>query len=166
MFCMTTTAKCDRATVNVQRLIYIIRSDTGRFRSVRFRQNDIVFISLVHVRQRQAANVNRDRSKMFSHLSLKDLCCIALLLDEEEENKKRKRRFGTHKIFKKRKISGEYWTLFRQLMDDEEKFLQYFRMPICDFNVLLGKIENSIKKQNTTFKEAIGPREKLAVCLR
>ena len=80
-------------------------------------KNDVVFISSVHVRQRQAANVNRLRSKMFSHLSLKDLCCIALLLDEEEEDKKRKRRFGTHKMLKIRKISGEYWTLFRQLMD-------------------------------------------------
>ena len=46
---------------------------------------------------------------MSLHFSLKELCLIALLLDkEEEENKKRKRRFGVHKMLKKRKICGEY----------------------------------------------------------
>ncbi|XP_025420698.1 uncharacterized protein LOC112690816 [Sipha flava] len=34
------------------------------------------------------------------------------------------------------------------------------------FNVLLLKIESNISKQNTHFREAIPPKQKLAVCLR
>ena len=77
---------------------------------------------------------------------------MALLLDDEEENRNRKRRFAVHKMLRKRTILGEYWTLFRQLMDDEEKFFQYFRMSMHDFNVLLGKIEKSIKKTEYHFQ--------------
>lgn len=38
---------------------------------------------------------------MFSHLTIQNLCCIALSLDGE--NKIRRRRFGVHKILKARK---------------------------------------------------------------
>lgn len=104
---------------------------------------------------------------MFSHFALEELCMIALLLDEDEEQSRRRhRRFSVHKMLKTRKIHGEFWTIFNELMDDEQKFYQYFRMPQYDFHVLLGKIEKSLKKQDTKFKQAIGPKEKLAVCLR
>jgi len=46
------------------------------------------------------------------------------------------------------------------------KFYQYFRMSKHQFNYLLQKIEKDLKKKNTTFREAISPVEKLAICLR
>jgi len=71
-----------------------------------------------------------------------------------------------HKCFRNRKLEGEYWTLYKELADDEMTFYQYFRMSKHQFNYLLQKIEKDLKKKSTTFREAISPVEKLATCLR
>lgn len=51
-------------------------------------------------------------------------------------------------------------------MKYDDKFYQYFRMPQYKFYDLLKLIEPILQKQNTIFREAISPTEKLAVCLR
>jgi hypothetical protein len=56
-----------------------------------------------------------------------------------------------HKCFRSRKLEGEYWTLYKELADDEIKFYQYFRMSKLQFSYLLRKIEKDLKKKNTTF---------------
>ena len=96
--------------------------------------------------------------------SFRELAMIAIILDEEEEteNGKKNRRYWTHDALRKRKAEGEYWTLFKHLSDDEEKFFQYFRMSSFQFNELLRKIENDIAKRNTNFRECISPKEMLA----
>lgn len=92
---------------------------------------------------------------------------MAILLDEDDEAvKKKQKRLWVHKMLQKRKTEGEYHTLYKELVDDERKFYQYFRMSKYQFYYLLDKISTDIKKENTTFREAISPREKLAVCLR
>jgi hypothetical protein len=91
------------------------------------------------------------------------------MLDEEEKNtslSNKKKRMWVHKCFRNRKSEGEYWTLYKELADEEMKFYQYFRMSKHQFNYLLQKIEKDFKKINTTFREAISPVEKLATCLR
>ncbi|KAL4104449.1 hypothetical protein QTP88_019750 [Uroleucon formosanum] len=98
-----------------------------------------------------------------------NLAIMALILDEEENSDRvasKKRSIWVHDILKKRKIDGEYVNLCKMLEDHEEKFFKYFRMTRFQFNVLFLKIENNITKQNTHFREAIPPKEKLAVCLR
>jgi len=70
------------------------------------------------------------------------------------------------KFFRNRKLEGEYWTLYKELADDEMKCYHYFRMPMHQFNYLLRKIEKYLQKKNTTFQEAMSPAEKLAACLR
>nr|XP_034192161.1 uncharacterized protein LOC117609660 [Osmia lignaria]XP_034192162.1 uncharacterized protein LOC117609660 [Osmia lignaria] len=65
-----------------------------------------------------------------------------------------------------RKSEGKYYTLYRHLMKDEEKFIKYFRMDFRTFEMVLTKIEKKILKKNTTFREAISPRQKLMVCLK
>ncbi|KAL4153066.1 hypothetical protein QTP88_000899 [Uroleucon formosanum] len=97
--------------------------------------------------------------------SLKDLAVLALLLDEEEKNNKQKR-IWVHDLWKKRKIEGEFATLYEELVDHEAKFFEYFRMSQYCFNLLLSKIEHDIKKQDTFWRPAITPKERLAVCLR
>jgi hypothetical protein len=77
----------------------------------------------------------------------------------------KKKRMWVHKCFTRRKSEGKYWTLYKELADDEKKFYQYFTMSKHHFNYLLQKIEKDLKK-NTTFREAISPAEKLATCLR
>lgn len=107
---------------------------------------------------------------MFRRFSTVDLAIIALLLDEEDENlrqnRKRCRHIWVHPMLKNRKIESEFFTLHKELMDDETKFYQYYRMSKDQFRYLLDKIIGDITKNNTTFREAISPIEKLAVCLR
>jgi len=99
----------------------------------------------------------------------RQLAAIALMLDEEERNVSlgdKKKRMWVRKCFRNRKSEGEYWTLYKELADDEMKFYHYFRMSKHQFNYLLQKTERDLKKKNTTFQEAISPVEKLATCLR
>jgi uncharacterized protein YllA (UPF0747 family) len=91
------------------------------------------------------------------------------VLDEEEKNASlsdKKKRMWVHKCFRNRKSEAEYWTLYKELGDDEMEFCQYFKMSKNQFNYLLQKIEKDLKKKNATFEEAISPVEKLATCLR
>jgi len=64
------------------------------------------------------------------------------------------------------KIVKEYWTLTKNKLKYDDKFYQYFRMPQCKFYDLLKLIAPMLQKQNTSFREAISPTEKLTVCLR
>ncbi|KAL4141524.1 hypothetical protein QTP88_004152 [Uroleucon formosanum] len=78
-------------------------------------------------------------------ISDEELIIIALMLDEEQENncktiKKRKRTVWVHDLWKKRQTEGEF-TIYNGLIDDEQKFYEYFRMSQYSFNVLHGKIE-------------------------
>ncbi|XP_060858344.1 uncharacterized protein LOC132935747 [Metopolophium dirhodum] len=99
---------------------------------------------------------------------IEDIAVLALLLDEEEKinNSTKQKRLWVHAVWKKIKTEGEFATLYKELVDHETKFFEYFRMPQYGFNVLLHKIEHDIKKQDTFWREAITPRERLAVCLR
>jgi hypothetical protein len=65
-----------------------------------------------------------------------------------------------------RKEEGEYFTLYKELVEDSVRFHQYFRISESVYLNLLSLIEEDLMKKNTTFHEAISPREKLAVCLR
>lgn len=98
------------------------------------------------------------------------MAIIAIALDEEEEEerkqgRKRKKQW-VHPMLQDRKSVGEYHTLYPRLIDDDSKFHSYFRMNIGTFEKILSIIENDLKKKNTPYREAITPREKLAVCLR
>jgi hypothetical protein len=62
------------------------------------------------------------------HLSTEELCVISNLLEEEENiqnsEKRKRKRFSAHKMLNKWKTEGEYWALYKELMDDEENFFQ------------------------------------------
>lgn len=70
----------------------------------------------------------------------------------------------THDIFKKRSRHGEYHTLFPDLLNDDVKFFQYFRMSHAKFITLLDILRTHLLRQNTTYREALGPEERLVVC--
>jgi hypothetical protein len=46
---------------------------------------------------------------------------------------------------------------------DDAKFFQYFRMTHEKFMELFDILEQDITEQNTTFRESIGPTERLVV---
>lgn len=109
---------------------------------------------------------------MATKFSLQQLALIAICLDEEErENEEerqhlKRKRIWIHPSLLKRKTEGEFYTLLPHLIEDEKKFHGYFRMNTGTFEMILSRIQKDIQKEDTTFREAITPREKLVVCLR
>jgi hypothetical protein len=69
---------------------------------------------------------------MFKQLLFKDLACIALLLDEEENKRSKHNHIWVHEMLRKRKIEGEFATLYRELIGDEMKFCKYFSVSIVN----------------------------------
>ena len=65
---------------------------------------------------------------------------------------------------RRRNDCGEFHTLFDDLTADQ--FKNYFRMSRDQFNELLDIIHNDITACDTNYRKAIGPKEKLAICLR
>jgi hypothetical protein len=64
---------------------------------------------------------------------------IALILDEEESEKikKQTRNLWVHPAWQKRSVEGKFITVYKELVDDESKFHQYFRMSMYSFEKLL-----------------------------
>lgn len=99
-----------------------------------------------------------------------DVLSVGLLLcdeeEEEEEIMQRKRSFWVHPINQKRRRLGEFYHLYPDLEKDPKKYFQYFRMTQCKFSELLDIIRPHLEYQNTKFRRAVSPEERLAVCLR
>jgi hypothetical protein len=63
--------------------------------------------------------------------------------------------FPSIKCLIKGKTEGEYWTVYKELMDDEEKGFPYFRLCQYQFNEQLEKIKAMITKEDEVLKEAL-----------
>jgi hypothetical protein len=77
-----------------------------------------------------------------------ELYLFQLLFDEEMKHKrgsKRKRSTWVHDICLKRKIFGEFHTLFKQLLQDEKKIFQYFRMSYDKYSELLEIVRHDVR---------------------
>ena len=114
-------------------------------------------------------------------LRLLDMTRLSRLLQIEQEQddddlllalmvgtlkKKRQHRWWVHPINRKRKRDGTYYHLVKEdLMKYGEKFREYFRLTREQFDQLHHLLEPLITKQSMT-QEAIGSRERLALCLR
>jgi hypothetical protein len=61
---------------------------------------------------------------------------------------------------------GEYHPLVPDLLEDGVKCFQYFRMTHENFTVFLHLLKPDISTENTSFREAVGPKERLSICLR
>jgi hypothetical protein len=91
----------------------------------------------------------------------------ASMLSEEEQKKERKTgSFWVHSMCKTRMVRGDFHSLYPDLLEDEAKFFEYFRMTYGEFMALLNKLGHSLSRENTSFREAVEPEERLALCLR
>ncbi|RXN13484.1 nuclease HARBI1 [Labeo rohita] len=75
-------------------------------------------------------------------------------------------RFWVHSILRKRKQRGEYHGLVRELRLDGVLFEQYFRMSPDTFDELLGRVGPLITRADSMMRKAIGPAQRLAICLQ
>ena len=87
---------------------------------------------------------------------------VALLLLQLNFNV---RRMWVHPINNLRFKKGEYFVLYRDLHSFEEKFFNWYRMPIKKFDYLLKMIQHRISKQNTNYREAICAEEQLVITI-
>ena len=88
---------------------------------------------------------------MSDFFSTLELAGMAIALDEEERERKRKK-FWVHPMLVK--SEGEFETLYPHLIDDEEIFFNYFRMPKGTFEYVLSKVGADIMKEDTYFRES------------
>jgi hypothetical protein len=63
-------------------------------------------------------------------------------------------------------IHGEFHSLYPDLLEDEAKFFVYFRMTYGRIMTFLDMLGPNLSKEDTCFREAVGPKERLALCLR
>ncbi|XP_039278270.1 protein ALP1-like [Nilaparvata lugens] len=90
-----------------------------------------------------------------------------LLLTDNVVTKLRPVRSEVHPINKLRSTYGEYSHLFPQLLADENRFFEYFRMSPNTFYFILSKIEHKLTKNWANYhKTPILPEERLHITLR
>ena len=85
---------------------------------------------------------------------------------EGEEQHRARRRFWVHPIVGRRPAQGDYEHLYMELRQDEQKFREYFRLSVDQFDWVLDKVKAQIEKQDTFWRKAISPGACLAICLR
>ena len=67
---------------------------------------------------------------------------------------------------REREFLGEYHRLIQELRLDDGRFYRYFRMSTTQFDGILSYVGPRIKRQDTNYRRAIIPAERLAICLR
>ena len=80
-------------------------------------------------------------------------------------SRKRKHRYWVHDIVKRRFEKGAYHNLTQELALDPERFQGYFRMSPYELEEILGHVGPTITRRHVA-REAIDPRQRLAICIR
>ncbi|KAF9411110.1 hypothetical protein HW555_009972 [Spodoptera exigua] len=83
-----------------------------------------------------------------------------------EQDRKRKRRYWVHPLNTKRISSGQFHCLYATLREYPSKFIQFYRMSVESFDELLTIVKCFITKNDTKFRCAITPEERLTITLR
>src|SRR4051812_29102992 len=89
------------------------------------------------------------------------IAAVATELCQTKHRVRRKRRYWIHPIIKQRNDQGDYNHLVRELNEDSELFQRYFRLSHDQFNHVLSVIGPAIRLQNTTWRNAIEPKQQL-----
>ncbi|CAI6360027.1 unnamed protein product [Macrosiphum euphorbiae] len=89
-----------------------------------------------------------------------------VLIKRNRKHQKRKHRFWVHPLLQPRVQTGQFYTLYNDLIQDENKFFCYFRKSRQSFNELLNLIINDISGEDTNMRRCIPAIERLAVTLR
>ena len=74
-------------------------------------------------------------------------------------------RIWVHPMNNRRFEKGEFFILYPDLRQFEDKFFNWFRMSIQKFDNLLRLITRQIRKQDTNYREAISAEEQLVITL-
>ena len=70
-----------------------------------------------------------------------------------------------HPIYQNREEHGEYFTLYREYCQYDDKFFGWYRMSVEKFDELFELVEPSLRKNVTNFREPICAEEMLVVTI-
>ncbi|KAK7862635.1 hypothetical protein R5R35_001610 [Gryllus longicercus] len=91
--------------------------------------------------------------------------CAALII--LKKRRKRKRQMWVKNVFLRREEQSVYKVLMAELREEDEAMYKNFvRVTPEGFDLLLGKISQAIKKQDTVMRKSISCGERLALTLR
>ena len=107
---------------------------------------------------------------MASIIGRQKLVAFVLFLDQKGEKDKR-RKTRERQVWCRDRIQrrgkGAVNQIERELeTEDEREFANYFRMPSVKFYDLLPQIDDLISRKDTLMRDAIPPKQRLAVTLR
>jgi len=91
---------------------------------------------------------------------------IALFLLNLRRKRRRNRLHWVHPIIQKREKFGAFYTLFDELLDEEDKFLNYFLMSVSPFDELHRRLKESLQLHNSKMRNCIQLAEVFAVAIR
>ena len=84
--------------------------------------------------------------------------------------RRRKRRCNSlhwvHQIILKREEFCAFRTLFGELRDDANKFLNYFQMSVSSFDEMHRRLKESLRRRNSKMRNCSQPVKMLAVAIR
>ena len=76
------------------------------------------------------------------------------------------REIWVHPMNVERSRKGEYYTLYKDQRNFEDRFFENYRMTVQQFDYLLRLVTPLIKKQDTNYQVPISPEQKLVLTLR
>lgn len=76
------------------------------------------------------------------------------------------RTYWVHPMNRLRVDKGEFYSFYPEARHFADKFFRNYRMSVQQFDNLLSLISRRIKRQDTNFRAAISPEQKLVVTLR
>ncbi|KAL2102239.1 hypothetical protein ACEWY4_001407 [Coilia grayii] len=97
---------------------------------------------------------------LLRHESKSEEGCVYLL------RRRRRARYWVHPINMARQQHGEFHRQVMELRLHSDLFQRYFRLSRELFDELLARVGPRIAKMDTPFRKAIGPAQRLAICLR
>jgi len=80
--------------------------------------------------------------------------------------RRRKKWHRFHPIIKKREELGAVYTLFIELGDEANRFLNYFRMSVSSFDELHRRLKDSLQLHNSKMRNYFQPAEIFVVANR
>ena len=84
----------------------------------------------------------------------------------DDINEEKRRAIFVRPIYASREIEGEYHTLFKEIIKDDDKFFNYTRMSQSSFYKLLSIVETHISPGWTNYRKSICAEERLIITLR
>jgi hypothetical protein len=111
-------------------------------------------------------------TELYAHMQLKlfsfkmdfnELVVVCALELRRREKIQRKNKYWVHPITSQRLVKGQFHKLYEDLRAYPEKCFIYYRMSVTSFDELLDLIRPYITYQDTKWRKAITPTERLSI---